>query len=104
MKQEINAQEELLKEIEEKKIELEDLKTQLENYDDEDIFCEMLDENHKGVFNILPSTILRELDPIAYRCGLADFEDEGRSNLEDEISDLEDEIQDLEDELNKEVV
>lgn len=45
-----------------------------EAYDD------MLDCLHDEVFGILPSTILKECDPIAYRVGFNDFED---SQLED---------------------
>lgn len=45
-----------------------------EAYDD------MLDGLYDEVFGILPSTILKECDPIAYRVGFNDFED---SQLED---------------------
>jgi len=40
-----------------------------------EIYEDMLDECHEGVFNLLPSTILKECEPIAYHCGLNDFYD-----------------------------
>jgi hypothetical protein len=41
-----------------------------------DLYDEMLDELHPDqVGNLLASRILRELDPIAYYCGLSDWLD-----------------------------
>jgi len=48
-------------------------------YTDEQIekmYDEMLDECYPDLFGHSPSHILAEIDPIAYRCGLADFSDQ----------------------------
>ena len=81
------------------KDELEELKERqevLECCDNEDEYDQMLDDCNEGVFNILPSTILKECDPIAYNCGHTDFNDEELSNIIDEIKAKEEEIKDLE--------
>jgi hypothetical protein len=51
----------------------------------EDFYNDLL--NEAGIFTIgtlefLPSDILKALDPIAYRCGLADFESYMMENVE----------------------
>ena len=38
-----------------------------------EMYDEMLDECYPEVFNILPSTILEECDPIAYSLGLDEY-------------------------------
>jgi chromosome segregation ATPase len=74
--------------------------------DVEDQYCEMLDSD--GAVTVCglefdPSRILRELDSIAYHCGLNDYvngldvsETDEYKELQDEIDDLEDELSDLE--------
>lgn len=67
-----------------------------------------------GSLTFSPSDIMKELDPIAYRCGKSDYEsnydlddceeyndlkDESES-LEGELSDLEGELEELQDELD----
>lgn len=50
-------------------------------------YDEMLDESGPvkiGSLEFYPSRILRECDPIAYRCGLSDYEDFLASNDEDD--------------------
>jgi len=42
----------------------------------EEMYREMLDECCPSVFNIPPSRILEECDPIAYRVGKADYIDD----------------------------
>ena len=54
--------------------ELIDQSTLNEMYDD------MLNECYEGVFNLLPSTILEQCDPIAYNCGLNDYYDSMRED------------------------
>jgi len=81
--------------------ELQERAKELENCENEDEYDQMLDDCHEGVFNILPSTILKECDPIAYRCGHTEYNDEPLSILEDEIQEKEQEIKDLEDELKE---
>ncbi len=95
-------------------------------FDREEVFDRMLDECYSfeavgGPFEyMLPSRVLQEVDPIAYRCGCNDYMDsletyeiEGETyyisdvvsaqsdyidTLEWELSDLEDRLSDLEDE------
>lgn len=40
-----------------------------------DAFDNMLDEMHSGVWGIAPSRIMRECDPIMYRCEFYDWLD-----------------------------
>jgi hypothetical protein len=40
-----------------------------------EMYNNLLDELHEPMFNISPSTILEECDPIQYRCGLNDYYD-----------------------------
>ena len=77
-------------------------------YDYEGQYCEMLDDSYPELFNMSPSYILREVDPVAYRVGLVDFadgfdvtEDDHYKELEDELSELEAEIEDLEAEIEE---
>jgi len=84
-------EEEINNELAEKKERLE----YLENNENTDEYDDMLDDCHEGVFNILPSTILKECDPIAYRCGLTDYNDEELSTLTDEIEELEEQLKEV---------
>ena len=91
----------------------EELEDEIENFsidpsDCEDKYCEMLDDVYPELFNMSPSYILRESDPIAYRAGLLDFadnldvtEDDRYKELEDELAELETEIEDLEAEIEE---
>lgn len=84
--------EELRKEIEELKERLKEL----ENSENEEEYDQMLDECY-GTFKIgqlefYPSRILSELDPIAYNCGLAEFNDEEIGKLTEEIEEKEEEL------------
>jgi hypothetical protein len=38
-------------------------------------YDEMLDEVYPQLFNMYPSRILEEMDPIMYRCGYSDYYD-----------------------------
>jgi hypothetical protein len=38
-------------------------------------YDEMLDEVYPQLFNMYPSRILEEMDPIMYRCGYVDYYD-----------------------------
>ena len=78
----------------------------------EDAFDDMLDECYEpfriGRMEYRPSYVLREVDPIAYHCGLNDFVDSepidrwsGYGGLEDELADLEAKLSELEDELEE---
>lgn len=89
---------ETLKEIENLKVDLEQLKEDLENYDESEAFDQMLDETTEHIFNMYPSNVLKNCDPIMYNEELSNYEDEGRSDLENQISDLEDEIEQLKEE------
>ncbi len=86
-----------------------------DNYEDQ--FDDMLDESgtvEAGGYSFYPSRILKELDPIAYSCGLNDYADsvfdasetddykalqEEIDQLQSDIEDLESEIEDLENQI-----
>lgn len=54
---------------------------ELRAVDLEAVYCDMLDECYSfekvgGIFaSMSPSRVLREVDPVAYRCGMCDYED-----------------------------
>ena len=90
------------------------LNNKIENFeidpdDHEDDFDEVLDEGGAvvvGGCEFLPSRILRELDPVAYRCGLNDYvdsidlsDDANYCDLCDELADLEAELEEVEEAL-----
>lgn len=90
---------------------------ELDPDDYEDQFDDELDESgtvKAGGYSFYPSQILKELDPVAYRCGLNDYADsvfdvedsdeykdlqEEIDQLKSDIEDLESEIEDLESEI-----
>ena len=90
---------------------------ELDPDDYEDQFDESLDESipeiEIGCLTYLPSHVLKNVDPTAYRCGLNDFVDsldiedsdeykalqEEIDQLESDIEDLESEIEDLENQI-----
>ena len=85
---------------------------ELDPYDYEESYCEMLDEIDEwpavGSITFQPSRVLRELDPTAYRCGLNDYVDsiditetEQYEELEERLTELEGEIDLLEQELEE---
>ena len=89
-------------EIEDLKNELEELETELqrlENKENEDEYDDMIDETNNEIkifgAEYHASRILKELDSIAYDCGMDDFNDERISELQEEIEDKKQEIEDL---------
>ncbi|MCP4053802.1 MAG: hypothetical protein GY739_12205 [Mesoflavibacter sp.] len=96
--------EELQELINEKLVDKDNFELDASEY--EENYCDMLDECYPEVFNILPSRILLECDPIAYSCGLNDYvdsleveNDENYQELEEEIEELESQVYDLEEEI-----
>lgn len=97
--------------VSDKNVEVQDKQNQVDNFemdesDYEESYQDMLNECYEGVFNILPSTILENCDPIAYRCGLSDYvdcleldDDPDYKELTDELAELIDELHSLEEEL-----
>ena len=81
--------------------ELEELKEEqrkLEDGENTDEYDEAFDcdgDVKIGGLSFVASRIVKELDPIAYRCGLSDFNDERLSKLETEIEDKESEIEEI---------
>nr|DAE88324.1 MAG TPA: hypothetical protein [Caudoviricetes sp.] len=77
--------------------------------DYENDYKDLLDEGGAvmvGGCEFFPSRILRELDPIAYRCGLNDYidnidpsDDANYCDLCDELADLEAELEEVEEAL-----
>ena len=92
---------------------------ELDPYDYEDQFDDMLDESipeiEIGSLTYSPSHVLKYVDPVAYRCGLNDFVDsldvedsdeykelqEEIDQLKSDIEDLESEIEDLENQIEE---
>lgn len=74
-----------------------------ENYTDQ--FDETLNDVHGEFMGYCASQILKEVDPIAYRCGLNDYVDsnvyksdiEEYQDLEEDLEEVENQIDDLED-------
>ena len=107
---------ELMAKIEAKKAEIEAKQKEIDSFElDIDDYVEQYEEvlNSEGEVKVAgltfyPADIIRELDPIAYRCGLNDYVDgieksdsEKYQELEDELEALEDELTDLENELEE---
>jgi predicted nucleic acid-binding Zn-ribbon protein len=67
--------------------------------DKEEQFNDMLDECYEELFNMLPSRILKECDPIQYREGLNDYVDSLEVSDEPEYKELEEELEGIEDEI-----
>ena len=91
------------KEKQQEQIELDpdDYETQFDEYLDESI-----PEIEIGCLTYSPSHVLKNVDPVAYRCGLVDFIDsldvedsEEYKDLQEEIDQLKSDIEDLESEI-----
>jgi chromosome segregation ATPase len=110
----MNNKKELEKRIEEIESHIEDIKSEINSFeldvdDYEDQYIDSL--NYDGTISVAgiefdPSHILKELDPVAYNCGLNDFvnecadeDDEKYQELVDELESLEDELEELQDDL-----
>ena len=109
--------EEIEKDITACQAELTDVRHEMETFEPdekeaEDAYDDMLDVCYEpfriGRMEYCPSQVLREVDPIAYHCGLADFVDSepadvwsGYRELEERENELEAELSDLEDELEE---
>ena len=107
------------KELEDLQSDLSDIKNNPDQYVDLDSqYDDFLDELYSDVCEALPvcitgSELIREFDPVMYRCGFSDYIDQfdyssldcytdKESEIEDvesEISDLESQIEDLENEI-----
>ena len=107
--------EELENDIDTCRCEIADKRQEIENFEpDEDAatdrYEEMLDECYEtfriGRMEYRPSYVLKQVDPIAYHCGLTDYIDSiplrdwpEYCELEDELESLEEELETLEEEL-----
>jgi predicted nuclease with TOPRIM domain len=92
-------------EVDDKQDEIDDF--EIEEPDHEESYRDMLDDSYPELFNMQPSRILEECDPIMYNCGLSDYvngleleDDEDYKTLLQELDELETELEELEDELN----
>ena len=68
-----------------------------ENYDEwlDEIYGEIM----IGNISFLPSRILKELDPIAYRCGFSDYIDSLDIEDDEEYQELQTELEEVKEEL-----
>jgi hypothetical protein len=72
---------------------------EIDPYNYEDQFCEMLDEQGDieiGTLSFSPSDVLREMDPIAYRTGLLDYVDGFDIEDDEEFAELKGNLEELE--------
>lgn len=88
--------EDIKEELEELQEELKDLESQYCEDDYEGFLNDCYPEVSICGYNYQQGTALKELDPIAFRCGLSDWEHPRIGELEQEITDLEDELKELE--------
>ena len=114
------TKQELLDAIEAKKAEIDAKQKEIDTFepdedDAENAYVEFLDECHEeikiGCCTFSPSRVLKELDPIAFDCGLSEWVDgEFSSNPENfsdfvdlkrDLDELQDELSDLESELDE---
>ena len=105
----------LERDIEDKQGEICTAQSNIETFEyscSDDEYDEMLDEIYGDVeicgMNYSSSQALKELDPIAYRCGKGDYESnydldncEEYSDLKDELEELEGQLSDLENDLDE---
>jgi hypothetical protein len=86
--------------IQEIQNEIDNFEIDLDDY--EDSFCESLDSEGSVTvcgMEYMPSLILREVDPTAYRCGLIDYVDGIDLQDVEEYQELKENLEELEDEL-----
>ena len=78
---------------------------ELDPDDYEDQFDESLDDSipeiEIGCLTYSPSHVLKNVDPVAYRCGLNDFVDSLDIEDSDEYKELQSEIDDIQDEIDQ---
>lgn len=100
--------------IESKKAEIKEKQAEMDSFEYESSYDEYNDYlDSEGPVNVLgmefyPSDILKNCDPVAYRCGKIDFDSnfditevEEYIQLDNEREELEDELEDLEAELEE---
>lgn len=91
----MRTKEEILALIEEKT----ERKNAIENNEVDNEYDDMLDEcyEHPKIAGIefYPSNILKECDPVAYRCYSSDYFDEELSQLESYLKDLQEELKEV---------
>ena len=103
----MKTKEELQDLIDEKQSEVDEKQREIDNFEPSDVgdfeeqYDDMLDSCYPELFNMLPSRILSECDPIAYRCGLSDYVDSLEVSEMDEYKELETELEELESELSE---
>ena len=98
--------EQVQKEIENLELDISKLKSEIDNFEyslTEAEFDKYLDEDgeqHTSVGSFYPSDILKNCDPVAYRCAKSDYE--GNFDLDNctEYTDMVEELENLESELN----
>lgn len=85
-----------------------DLENKIDNFEiDEDKYDENYDEGLDEIYgeimigniSFLPSRILKELDPIAYRCGFSDYIDSLDIEDDEEYQELQTELEEVKEEL-----
>ena len=96
----------------EKEKELDAIEIDIDSQEFEEMYEQMLDDCYEeikiGSLTFSPSQILKECDPIAYRCGKIDYADsmdvaetEEYKQVESELYEIEDRIEEIESEIEE---
>lgn len=100
-----NENQEEIEELQEAIEKLEAEKEKLENNENTDEYDDMLDDCNPeikiGSMTYSPSHVLKNIDEIAYNCGMNEYNDEKISELQDEIKNKEQELEELKSEVTK---
>ena len=100
-------------EIENLELNIIELKVEIDNFEytsteaEFDEYLDELGEQHASVDSFHPSDILKNCDPVAYRCAKSDYESNfdladctEYTNMVEELESLESDLESLQDELN----
>lgn len=110
----LSRMKEIRDDLQEKKSRLEELEDnvkELEEADESDSYDDMLDDSYGEVkiagYSYESSRALKELDPVAYRQGLLEYNDGQISDINEEINDIKSDISSLQNEkaeISKKIV
>jgi hypothetical protein len=95
----MNKENKEIEKLEEEIEELEAEKERLENNENIDEYDDVLDDSYGEIdvcgIKYSASHLLKEVDPIAYSCGMNDFNDSRISEIEEKIHELKEEIDEI---------
>jgi len=94
-----------LEEIEEIKEEIEEIEEEIKSWEEGDSeklkeYDDIIDDTNSTVkvfeLEYSPSVVLKQCDPVAYRCGFADYSSERINELEERLAELKEQLEELE--------